>query len=469
MTVARTQAPLMTMAEFVVGAEPPAGARSRAANAVLDTVGVTLAGAIEPASRIVHATIAKAEAGCVVVGTGARASAPDVALANGTAAHALDFDDMCFVSLAHPSAPLVPAVLAVAELSAKSGRDVLAAYVVGFEIEARLGRLMNPRHYQRGWHCTSTLGAIGAAAAASRLLGLDPSAAAHALAIAASQASGLKENFGSMVKPLHAGLAARHGVVAALLARGGMTASAQALDGPQGFLHAMDSERPDLAPAMDDLGTRWEILDTGITMKLYPSCAATHPALDALLDLRASEGLTPAAVESIEIDVDRITPTVLRYDRPTNALEAKFSMPFCAAVAMADGRVGIDTFSDDRIRDASLTPLLGCVTMRVDEALGLDTPPLTQARVRVRLRDGRVLERDAHGARGYPDRPATVADVDAKFMACATRALSRDRATMALECLRRVEELADVRELTTMFVVKALSRRASARARASRS
>src|SRR5262249_2103243 len=155
--------------------------------------------------------------------------------------------------LAHPSAPLVPAVIATAEFSRRSGRDALDAYIVGFEVEARLGRVMNPRHYQRGWHNTSTLGTIGAAAASARLLGLSAEATAHAIAIAASEASGLKENFGSMVKPLHAGLAARNGVHAALLAKFGMTGSAQALEGPQGFLHAMDGEREDLARETADL------------------------------------------------------------------------------------------------------------------------------------------------------------------------------------------------------------------------
>jgi 2-methylcitrate dehydratase PrpD len=149
---------------------------------------------------------------------------------------------MCFVSLAHPSAPLVAALLAAGDMSGTSGARVIDAYIIGFEIEARLGRVMNPRHYQRGWHCTSTLGAIGSAAAVARLLSLDQSAVAHALAIAASEASGLKENFGTMVKPLHAGLAARDGVLAALLAQGGLTASDRALDGPQGFLRAMDTD-----------------------------------------------------------------------------------------------------------------------------------------------------------------------------------------------------------------------------------
>jgi 2-methylcitrate dehydratase PrpD len=317
------------LGDFAIGAAIPAEARTRAGRAVLDTVGVTLAGVSEPASRIVRGTIAAGGGdACALLGTSVRSSAANAALANGTSAHALDFDDMCFVSLAHPSAPLVPAAIAAAEAAGASGRALLDAYVAGFEIEARLGRLMNPRHYERGWHCTSTLGTIGAAAAVSRLLGLDAAAAGHALAIAASEASGLKENFGTMVKPLHAGLAARNGVLAALLARGGMTASAQALDGPQGFLHAFDSAGDGLVDAVGDLGSRWEILDTGITVKLYPSCAGTHPTLDAILDLRREHRFTGDEVDRIDVDVDSITPTILIYPRPASGLEGKFSLPF---------------------------------------------------------------------------------------------------------------------------------------------
>jgi 2-methylcitrate dehydratase PrpD len=435
---------LLRLAEFVTTGTPPADARKRAATAVLDTVGVTLAGVSEPASRIVRKTLPPIEGGLLVWGTDLRTTAYDAALGNGTAAHALDYDDMCFVSLAHPSAPLVPAAIATAQLARRSGRDALDAYIVGFEIEARLGRVMNPRHYQRGWHNTSTLGTIGAAAASARLLGLNAEAAAHAIAIAASEASGLKENFGSMVKPLHAGLAARNGVHAAVLARAGMTASAQALDGPQGFLHAMDAERDDLAREIADLGKRWEILDTGITAKLYPSCAGTHPTLDALLDVRAQERFTADDVDRIEIDVDAIVPTILIYDRPANALEAKFSMPFCAAAAVVFGQVSIDTFDDDRIRDARVLAVMQKVTMHVDPEVGKGAPALTEARVRVHLKNGRTLSQDAHGARGYPERPASDAELDAKFMACGTRVLSRERAAALLKCLRGFEDLEDL-------------------------
>ena len=436
------------LGEFAAQAVPPPLARARAATAFLDTVGVMIAGAAEPAARAVQ-DLARADGGAAatVIGTADRASAGNAALANGTAAHALDFDDMCFVSLAHPSAPLVAAALAAAELSPASGAALLDAYVVGFEIEARLGRAMNPRHYQRGWHCTATLGAVGAAAAASRLLGLQAGDTAHALAIAASAAAGLKENFGSMVKPLHAGLAARSGVTAAMLAARGLTASARAFEGAQGFLRAMDSERLEIGDDLADLGSRWELVDTGITIKLYPSCAGTHPTLDALLDLRQEEAIQADDVERVDVRVDSITPTVLIYDRPATGLEAKFSLPFCAAVALVDGRVDIDSFEPDRVHSAAIRAVMPRVVMQADPSLDGQAPPLTQARISLRLRDGRILSRSADGARGYPERPATDAELERKFLGCAARTLGQASARAALDRLRSIEQISDVRAL----------------------
>ncbi len=444
----------MTLADFVISASPPAAARAAAARAFLDTVGVTHAGAAEPAARIVQDVIAAHRAGpCSVIGTASSASAANAALANGTAAHALDYDDMCFVSLAHPSAPLVAAALAAGELARSSGRALLDAYIAGFEIEGRLVRVMNPRHYQRGWHCTSTLGTIGAAAAASRLLGLDAAQCAHALAIAASEASGLKENFGTMVKPLHAGLAARNGVLAAQLAKAGMTASGGAIDGPQGFLAAMDGEQRALDASAADLGTRWEIVDTGITVKLYPSCAGTHPTLDALLDLRRRDGFTGGDVEAIDVGVDAIVPTILIYDRPASGLEGKFSLPFCAASAIVDGGVGIDTFTPAQLARPEILAVQSRVTMTVDPALDPSAPSLTQANVAVRLRDGRVLTASANGARGYPERPASDDELGAKFMSCATQVLSAARAAEALDAMKRIASVDDTRALTAKLIV----------------
>jgi 2-methylcitrate dehydratase PrpD len=310
---------------------------------------------------------------------------------------------------------------------------------------------MNPRHYQRGWHCTSTLGTIGAAAAAARLLRLDATAAGHALAIAASEASGLKENFGTMVKPLHAGLAARNGVLAALLAQAGMTASGAAIEGPQGFLKAMDGEHASLDSATGDLGSRWEIVDTGITVKLYPSCAGTHPTLDALLDLKGREGFGGEDVEAIDIGVDPIVPTILLYDRPSSGLQGKFSMPFCAAAAVVNGRVGIDTFEPSQLGDPKILALQERITMRVDPTLDTAAPSLTQARVTVRLRDGRVLTASANGARGYPEKPASDNELATKFMSCATESLSAPGAASALAALRAIESVVDLRMVTALL------------------
>src|SRR5437870_4876807 len=209
----------MHLAEFITSSHPPVEALRRAAIAVCDTVGVILAGVAEPASNILRRTITgECRGPCHLLGTADRTSAAEAALANGVAAHAHDYDDMCFVSMAHPSCALVPAALAAAELAGASGRAVLDAYIVGFEIECRLGLVMNLRHYhERGWHCTSSIGPLGAAASAARLPGLNQMESVHALGIAASLACGVKENLGSMVKPLHAGMAARNGVMAARL------------------------------------------------------------------------------------------------------------------------------------------------------------------------------------------------------------------------------------------------------------
>jgi len=435
-------------ADFVSSVEVPAAARAAARNAVQDTVGVALAGAGEPAARIVQ-RVALADGGagaCSVLGTDLTAGPTYAALANGTAAHALDFDDMCWVSLAHPSAPLVAAGLAAGEAADASGRTLLDAYVVGFEVECTLGLVMNPAHYEQGWHCTSTIGTIGAAAAA-RVMGLDAETTGRALSIAASEACGLKESFGTMVKPLQGGLAARNGVLAALLAREGLTASEHAIDGPQGLLVAMQSAGRDLSAASDRLGRRWEIVEGGITVKLYPSCAATHPTIDTLRDLRREHDIDPSEVEAVAIDVDPVTPTVLIHDRPTTGLEGKFSLHYCAAAALAFGRVGIDTFERDAMRAPEVARLVPRVTMRADERLGRESPPLTEARVMVRLAGGRSLERFVRAARGYPDRPASQDELDGKFITCARRAVAPAAAGAALDWLRALDAAASVRDL----------------------
>jgi 2-methylcitrate dehydratase PrpD len=445
------------LAEFIVSGVVPADARDRAAAAFTDTIGVTLAGSREPAAGIAFAMAADEGAGrCRVLGTSMTTSPSLAAFANGVAAHALDYDDMCFVSLAHPSCVLVPAILAAGEVAQAGARTLLEAYVIGFEIECRLGIAMNPRHYhQRGWHCTSSIGTLGAAAAAARVLALDAPATRHALGIAASSACGMKENMGSMVKPLHAGLAARNGVMAARLAQRGFTASPHAIDGPQGYLHVMDSEQPSLDTAVADLGRRWEINETGVTVKLYPSCAATHPPLDALIEIVRRQHVTADQVASIDVDVDSMTPRLLIHPSPTTGLEAKFSMPFCAAAAVIDPHIGIETFTVEHIRNPGVQALMRRVTLRANAAF--DTAaPLSHARVTVRLHDGRAWTQHADGARGYPGR-LTGEELSAKFVDCAARVLGPTAAREAWHSLTSWlagADSGDTRGLTALFATE---------------
>jgi 2-methylcitrate dehydratase PrpD len=441
---------IATIADFIANGTVGADARARAATAFRDTIGVMLAGAREPAARIAQSMAEEGIGECRILGTSLRTSPGLAALANGVAAHSLDYDDMCFVSLAHPSCALVPVVLAVGELVRASPKALLDAYVIGFELECRLGNVMNPRHYhQRGWHCTSSIGTLGAAAAGARVLGLDVHATQHALGIAASSACGLKENLGSMVKPLHAGMAARNGVMAAQLAQRGFTASPHAIDGPQGYLTAMDSEQASLDVAVADLGSRWEIIETGVTVKLYPSCAATHPPLDALIDMKRREGFSTEQVQAIDVEVDSMTPRLLIHPDPATGLEAKFSMPFCAAAAVVYERLGIDTFDDDHIQNPAVQNLMLRVTLRANNVFD-QAAPLSQARVTVHLSDGRVCSQSADGARGYPGR-LTDEELESKFASCASRTLTQPAATSAWAALTALESTTDVRNLTALF------------------
>ena len=440
-----------TITDFIHGARVPPEASARAATAVKDTIGVMLAGVGEPAARIAQAMASEDGVGtCRVLGTSLQTSPELAALANGVSAHSLDYDDMCFVSLAHPSCALVPAILATGELVHARSSALLDAYVIGFELECRLGNVMNPRHYhQRGWHCTSSIGTVGAAAAAARMLGLGVQATQHALGIAASSACGLKENIGSMVKPLHAGMAARNGVMAARLAQRGFTASPHAIDGPQGYLVAMDSERDSLDAAVGDLGIRWEILHSGVTVKLYPSCAATHPPLDALIAMKRREQITADQVRAIDVEVDSMTPRLLIHPDPLTGLEAKFSMPFCAAAAIVYDRIGIDTFDVDHIRNPTVQALMKHVSLRANEEFDKGAP-LARARVSVYLRDGRVVSQAVDGARGYPGR-LTHEELATKFAGCATRTLSESAANAAWAALISLDAITDVRELTRLL------------------
>lgn len=440
------------LAEFVVKTsleDCPTAALPLVRRAALDTIGVTLAGATEPAAVIVRRAI-RAEGGLpltTVIGTRVRTSPTWAALANGVAGHAHDFDDTNFSLMGHPSVPLFCAALAAAEAQPADGRAVALGYLIGFEISATLGAAVNPDHYTRGWHATSSVGTVGCAATAARIVGLDVTETRHALGIAASLASGLKENFGSMTKPYHAGHAARNGVWAALLAREGFTASDTALDGNQGYVAAFGG-RGALDAALDGLGRAWHVETSRIAVKPYPSCALTHAAIDTLIELRERERLRPEQIADVEVGVHRVVPDVLRHPRPTTGLERKFSMQYCAAAALADGRVDLASFAGADVAEPARA-LMSRVRMVVDPAMPDDLERQAWSRVTVRLADGRTLNVPARGAQGHPETPLSDARLREKFLACAAVVLPRDDAEGIAAQLEHLDDIPDIRALTS--------------------
>ena len=443
------------LADFVAKSrweDCPASAVAAARGAILDCLGVMLAGSLEPSARILQA-VALAEGGsplCTVVGAGRRTGAVWAALCNGTAAHALDFDDTNFLLLGHPSAPVLAATLAAGELALADGQALVHAFLLGFEVETTLAAVINPEHYDHGWHATCTLGTLGAAAAAARLLGLDTAQIRTALAVAASQSSGLKENFGTMTKPFHAGHAARSGVLAALLAREGWTASEQALEGPQGFFNVLGAGSRRLE-ALDTLGAPWKILSSGVAVKPYPSCACTHSIIDGALELRRAHGIRPEDVVEVTVGVNALVPRILIHSDPRTGLEAKFSAQFSVAAALCEDRVGIATFRDDKTLDPAIRALMPRVRMRVDPDIPGDLERHMWTRVTVRMGDGRSWSIGPREVPGHPSKPLTAEALREKFEECARLAVPEDRVESVRQMLESLETCPDLRSLTAIL------------------
>lgn len=414
----------------------PAEARRRARDAIVDCLGCLLAGSREPLARPLLAVVPTAAPGTLpggvpLGGTDREAAPADAALLNGTFAHALDYDDTNHPAYAHPSAVIVPVLLALG--GGATGRDWITAYILGLEVFGKLGRALNFAHYKTGWHATGTFGALAAVAVAGRLLRLDPAALRRALGIAATMAGGLRANFGTMGKPLHAGVAARNGVFAALLAREGFTASEAILEHEHGYARVFNHDQGiDPAP-LQSWGAPLEILtDYGLALKPYPSGGATHPAIEAALQAReelcAGGGAFPAAsVRSVRVGVAEraFDELALGIVVPRSPLEAKFSMPFCIAAALVDGAVTLDTFDATPLVSPAVGTLIERVGMAVDDRVRHDTEFATY--VTVATADGRAVERLVPLAMGKPARWFSEERLRAKFMECGGRTLPADR------------------------------------------
>lgn len=425
----------------------PGRAVEVATDAITDALGVGLAGSQEPLAVPLLATqpCSPNGPGAPLLGTTLRASAADAALYNGAVIHALDYDDLSHPAYAHPSAHLVPVLLSLGVTDGVDGRHIVTAYVAGLEVEGRLGRALNMPHYLHGWHTTGTFGTLAAAAAAARLLDLDGSRVALALGIAASMASGLRSNFGTMTKPLHAGLAARNGVLAALLAREGFTASPNALDGEFGFLAAYQHGKRDDS-VWDDLGSSWEITSRyGLAIKPYPSCGATHPAIEAALAVRSALG--DRAIESVRVHTNSFSDKILVYSDPAEGLEAKFSMQYCVAAALATGEVGLSSFRDEAVRVRSVRDLLGKTEVSVSTDPQVRDSSEFAATVTVTTGDGRESGRTVLVAKGKPERWLSGDELRRKFVECASTVLPVRRAESGYALVQALPEggrMADV-------------------------
>ncbi|MFB6171834.1 MAG: MmgE/PrpD family protein [Haloarculaceae archaeon] len=440
MSETRTRATIdEDLAAFVaaLGYDDLPEAAVRAAERVfVDTVGVTVAGAAEGAGeKAVALTTALSDGGdATLIGSDATATVTDAAFANATAGHGLDFDDVTW-GVWHPSVPLVAPILALAEREGASGRAAIAAYVAGYETQVHLAEALLPAHYERGWHATATFGTFGAAAAAAVLLDLDREQTRHALNVAASMPAGLKRNFGTMTKPMHAGQAARSGVTAGLLAADGFTAAANAVGGERGFcdLYAGDAE-PDLDD-LPELGERWALLADGIQVKKYPCCYFTHPAVAGTRALVDEHGIAPGDVERVTVTASQGAADALHYPDPDTGLEGKFSMEYVVASAVARDRVGLAAFDDENVGDPAVQRVRERVDFQVDPDLEYNPYRTT---VRIETADGAV-ERIQEKPPGTPEDPLSAAELESKFRMCVDRAtwpVDADAAHRALDGLR---------------------------------
>lgn len=451
MSIADQIAERIVSTEF---ADIPAEAIGWAKTGLLDTVGVTLAGADQDCARMSGRALGLGAASgpSLVFGGRQRVDPLSAALINGTASHALDYDDCSNSMGGHPSAPIVPALIALGEQHGSSGREILAAYVLGFEVEAHIGRAVNLHHYEKGWHPTATLGVFGSAAACAKLLRLDAQQTAVALSIAASFSSGVKANFGSMVKPLHVGHCSRNGIYAALLAREGYSSGAEVFEHKQGFLNVFNGPgNYDTARIFDGWGQPYDIVRPGIGFKQYPCCASTHPGIDCMLELRRTHDLKPEQVVLIESWTHRRRLEHTNRPNPRSALDAKFSVQYTLARALIHGYVSMDHFEGDAWKDAPTNALL----KKVQAATYTDAqfPPENHhgAEVRVTLADGRVVSTRVQQAYGRDSStPLTPEMLKTKFFDCSARVLPHDRIERLYAMIQSFDAVGNVNEFTAL-------------------
>jgi 2-methylcitrate dehydratase PrpD len=440
----------------------PAGVVREAKRCLIDGFGVILAGSTVRGSAIIRESIRAAGGkpeGSVLGPERVTAPLAAAALANGASGHAMDFDDTqlsttpdrIYGLLTHPTVPALAASLAVSEHLGASGSDFLEAFLTGFEVECKIAEAIDPEHYTRGFHTSGTIGTFAAAACAAKLMRLRPDVVGHAIGIAASLASGIRVNFGSMTKPLHVGRAAENGVFAAQLAAKGFTAGADALDGPWGFFRVLgggaDAEK--IVPA---LGRPHTIVDPGVSVKPYPCGVLGHPSMDAMLKLVVDHDVKPDQIRRIRLRAGSNILNPLRYKTAKTELEAKFCPPFMLSSIALRRKAGIHEFTDEFVSSDAVQRMMERVETVFDQAIEAKGFDRIRSIVEVELADGRMLVQPSDERyRGGPERPFTREELRQKFTECAELVLPAARIREALDMIESVETLKDIRELVTVL------------------
>jgi 2-methylcitrate dehydratase PrpD len=476
--MSRTPALTAEIAQFVTrtrSAKIPRAVMHLGKRSILDGLGLALAGNAAESGHIVRNYLKSLgvplNRGATVIGTNLKVPARFAAFANGIAIHADDYDDTqlavakdrVYGLLTHPTAPALPAVLALAECANGSGLELLTAYQIAVEVETKIAEAINPRHYADGFHSTATMGAIGAAAGAARLLGLDAAQTAQTLSLGASQAAGLRENFGTMTKPFHPGRAAESGVVAAELVKLGWTAADNGLEADRGFFKAAGGGY-DLQAIHGKLGKPWTFAMPGVSIKPHPSGSLTHPGMGVMLELIVEHDIKPAQVLKVSVGTNRHMPNTLIHRRPKNELQAKFSMEFCMAILLLERKAGLAQFTDAVVNRRDVQRMIGRIDFGVHpeaEAAGYEK---MTTMIDIELADGRRISGRADFGKGSPANPMSDTEVADKFRECAAwGGLSAANAERIIEQVFDLEKLSRVRELTRLLAI--VTRRRPARAK----
>jgi len=435
-----------------------------ARKSILDGLGLALCGSAAKTGEIVREYIKSlgfgpGAAGATVIGSSMKAPVRFAAFANAVGIHADDYDDTqlavaenrTYGLLTHPTAPVLPAALAVAETRSLSGRELLLAYNLGVEVECKIAEAISPRHYEDGFHSTGTIGVMGAATAVAKLNRFDLPHVLTTLGIAASEGAGLRENFGTMTKPFHAGKASENGVVAADFAALGWTATHEVLEAPRGFFQAAGGGY-DAAAILSKLGRPWTFVNPGVSIKPFPSGSLTHPGMTELERLIREHDIKPDEVKLLEVGTNKDSPNALIHHHPKDHLQAKFSMEFCMAALVLYRKAGLSEFTDEVVNRPAVQQMISRVKFGVDpvaEAAGYNKMTTI---LKIHLKDGRIVTGRADFGKGSPSIPMSFDDVTEKFLDCAAFAKwPAAKARSVVETVRSIEKVPDVRQLTALL------------------